>query len=253
VSWVIGFSTGPYENQTVTFSTQCDSAAADLFSDGPSVDAAGVMTFTPAKDAFGSSNCNVTLAEAGEGGLSTTAGLSIELKPVNDPPSFTPGNAIINVLGDSNPYSAAWATNISSEDSPLFSAGPAISAVGVLSFTPAKFKSCSTNCTVTLAEVGENGLKATAPMTILVTDGEPGAQQEDNNALCVLFSCKLPLPICWGSAAAACSNCKRLADATADCLGTACAQQLPRLCLAWRMPAVFSNPVPAIYLVLLLQ
>jgi hypothetical protein len=173
----------------VTFSTRCDGAAAALFSAAPSVDAAGVLTFTPAANAFGSSQCTVTLAEAGEGGLSATAGLSIEVTPLNDPPSFSAGDDTISVLGDSAPYSAAWASDISAGPGEqgqevdlsiacsaaagsLFSAGPAISAAGVLSFTPAKTKSGSTNCTVTLAEASQGGLKATAPLTIVVADGE---------------------------------------------------------------------------------
>jgi hypothetical protein len=185
-AWATDISAGPGEKQNTTFSTVCDDAAAELFSVAPSVSATGVLTFTPAKDAFGISRCTVTLMEAGEGGLSAKAGLSIEVTAVNDPPSFTPGNATISVEGDSGAYSKAWASKMSAgpgeeqplnmsiacAPSPLFTAAPTISAAGELSFTPAKTKSGSTTCTVTLAEAGADGLKATAPVTIVVTDGE---------------------------------------------------------------------------------
>ena len=190
-AWATDMSAGPGEEQNVTFSTQCDDAADALFSAAPSVDAAGVLRFTLAANAFGSSRCSVTLTEAGEGGLSATAGLSITVTPVNDPPSFAAGPAVLSVLGDSGAYSAAWASNISAGPGEagqalalsiacsgtaggLFAAGPAISPDGVLSFTPAATKSGAANCTVTLAEAGQGGLKATAPLSIVVADGEWG-------------------------------------------------------------------------------
>jgi hypothetical protein len=168
-AWASDISAGPGENQTVTFSMSCDAVADKLFDQGPSVTAAGNLTFTPAKDAFGTSKCTVTLTEAGDGGMTATAGLSIEVRPVNDLPSFSAGDDTITVQGDSGAYNDTWASNISAgpgeqgqevalsipcRASQLFSAGPAISAAGVLSFTPAETKSGSTNCTVTLAEAG---------------------------------------------------------------------------------------------------
>jgi hypothetical protein len=185
-AWATDISAGPGEEQNVTFSTTCDDAAAALFAVAPAVDAAGVLSFRPAANAFGSSRCTVTLAEAGKGGLSATAGLSISVTPVNDAPSFAAGPATISVAGDSPPYSAAWASDISAgpgeqdqqlnmsiacAPSALFSVGPAMSADGRLSFTPAQTKSGAVNCTVTLAEAGEGGLKATAPLSIAVTAG----------------------------------------------------------------------------------
>jgi hypothetical protein len=185
--WASQISAGRGENQTMTFSTSCDDAAGELFTTAPSVDADGVLTFTVAEDAFGSSNCTVTLTEDGDGGLKSSAGLTIEVTPVNDPPSFTAGDATITVAGDSGDFNKTWARNISAgpreqgqqlgmsidcSDSKLFTAGPSISADGVLSFTPAKNTPGSTNCTVTLAETFQGGLKATAPLSIEVTDGE---------------------------------------------------------------------------------
>jgi hypothetical protein len=109
---------------------------------------------------------------------------------VNYAPSFEAGAARITVAEGSPAYSAAWATNISAgpgddEDvslaiecdaaaGSLFAAGPAISAAGVLSFTPARFKSGSSRCSVTLAEAGAGGLSANASLVIEVTAGAAG-------------------------------------------------------------------------------
>jgi hypothetical protein len=124
-----------------------------LFAKAPEVNAAGVLSFTPASDAFGTSKCTVMLAETGEYGFSVNATLTIEVLAVNDPPTFTAGDATITVAGDSAAYSEPWATAISAgpgeqgqdlsmsiqcRPSPLFSAAPSISATGVLSFAPAR-------------------------------------------------------------------------------------------------------------------
>jgi hypothetical protein len=185
--WATAISAGPGEQQNLTFSTQCSNATAALFSVAPRVSyPEGVLSFTPASNAFGTSSCTVTLAEAGDNGLSFSVGLTIEVRAVNDPRTFRAGDATISVDGDSDAYSAAWATAISAgpgeqgqelsmsilcRPSALFSVPPAISASGVLSFTPAVTKSGSTNCTVTLSEQGQGGLRATVPVTILVTAG----------------------------------------------------------------------------------
>jgi hypothetical protein len=154
----------------------------------------GNLTFALKKDAYGTSTCTVTLAEDG-GGLSVDRTLVIEVTPVNDPPSYSAGNDSITVDGDSGLYNTTWASNISAglgeqgqevalsiacgaASGRMFSAAPAISAAGVPSFTPAKAMSGTADCQVTLAEAGPGGLKATAPLTIVVTDGEATAKQQ---------------------------------------------------------------------------
>ena len=81
--------------------------------------------------------------------------LSVDLDDTNDAPTFTRGSDV-TVLEDSGAYSSSWATSISSgpnttypddenvtfvissvSDSSAFSAGPAISPTGTLTFTPA--------------------------------------------------------------------------------------------------------------------
>jgi hypothetical protein len=106
---------------------------------------------------------------------------------VNDKPSFTAGGAVI-VAEDSAPYSAAWATNISSgqgESDPLafkvncstasaglFAVAPAVNSAGQLSFSPAASMFGNASCTVTLTEQMAGGLSDSKPLSIEVTPGE---------------------------------------------------------------------------------
>jgi hypothetical protein len=119
---------------------------------------------------------------------------------VNDPPSFTPGS-IVTVAEDSVPYSAAWATNISSgpgESEPLsftvncstasavlFAVQPSMDAAGVLAFTPAANMFGNASCTVTLTEQMAGGLSAAAPLTIVVTPGAALASALQKHNCCV--------------------------------------------------------------------
>jgi hypothetical protein len=100
---------------------------------------------------------------------------------VNDPPSFTRGNATVSVAEDSGAYSAAWATNISagpgesqplafaincsSANAALFAVAPAMDANGRLSFTPAPDMFGNASCTVRLTEQIPDGLSATSSLT----------------------------------------------------------------------------------------
>jgi Bacterial Ig domain len=155
-AWATAISAGPADEsgQTLTFSASNDNNA--LFAVQPSISPSGVLTFTPASNAFGSATVTVTLSDNGgtaNGGADTSAAqtFTITVSGVNDEPSFTSGGDV-TVNEDSGAYSAAWATAISAgpnesgqtltfvvsnDNNSLFSAQPSISASGVLTFTPA--------------------------------------------------------------------------------------------------------------------
>lgn len=91
------------------------------------------------------------------GEQSATGTVTINVGPINDPPSFTPGGDV-SVLEDSAPYSAPWATNIvagppaatdelasqtvsfnvTTDNDAMFAVLPKIDSTGKLSFTLAK-------------------------------------------------------------------------------------------------------------------
>ena len=158
--WASAISPGPANEagQQVTFQVVSNSNAA-LFSAGPAVSSAGVLTYTPAANANGIATIVIHLRDDGgtaNGGHDVSADQSfvIVVRPVNDAPSFTKG-ANQSVLEDSLARTVSgWATaisrgpideagqtvsfTISSNDHPaFFSAGPAISPTGTLTYTPA--------------------------------------------------------------------------------------------------------------------
>ena len=83
----------------------------ELFSDQPSIDNAGNLTYTAAADAFGSSTFVVTVQDDGgtENGGSDTSDpqtFTLSLTPVNDPPSFSLADPI-SVAEDSGAQSVS--------------------------------------------------------------------------------------------------------------------------------------------------
>jgi hypothetical protein len=115
--------------------------------------------------------------------------LWLNITPVNDAPSFTPG-ANVSVQQDSGAYSAAWANDllagpadesgqaldfiVSASNPALFSAQPAIAADGTLSFTPAPGASGTATITVSLHDDGgtaDGGDDTSATITFTITIG----------------------------------------------------------------------------------
>ncbi|NJO82392.1 MAG: tandem-95 repeat protein, partial [Blastochloris sp.] len=177
--WATSVSPGPGDEsgQILSFGIT-NNTDPSLFSAGPAIDANGVLTFTPAADANGSADITVELQDDGgtpadpsDDATSAPTTFTITLTPVNDAPSFTSGADPVTVDEDSGAYSATWATNLSAgpsdesaqtlsfnitgnTDPSLFSAGPAIDANGVLTFTPAANVSGSADITVELQDNG---------------------------------------------------------------------------------------------------
>eukprot|EP00883_Tetradesmus_obliquus_P015360 jgi/Sobl393_1/8488/SZX65249.1 len=182
-SWATNIWAGPGGEQP-NFITECDTAANDLFSVQPAVDPTGVLTFTLKSDAFGSSECNVTLSNA-DGVAEQT--LTIEVTPVNDPPSFKAGDANITVPADSEPYNKTWATEISpgpkeegepvfmsidcSDAERMFSDGPSITNDGVLSFTPKQYQSGTSQCSVSIRDGRVDAPLVAKSLVIVVEKG----------------------------------------------------------------------------------
>jgi uncharacterized repeat protein (TIGR01451 family) len=152
--------------------------------------AAPNLTYTPAPDYFGPDSFTYRV---NDGALnSSLATVSITVLPVNDPPSFTPG---ANQLVQQNSGAQSlpnWATNLSpgpaneagqtltflvSNSNPaLFSAQPAISANGTLTFTPALGAFGTATVTVVLRDNGgtaNGGVDASAPQTFTIVVNAP--------------------------------------------------------------------------------
>ncbi len=147
------------------------------------------LKWTPPPDTFGSSvEAFKVRAVAGGQDSSTNVSVNFSVTGVNDEPSFNDGPDV-TVLEDSGAYAAAWATAITAgpqeggqtvhfvvtnNNNSLFSAGPAVSASGALTFTPAPNKNGSATVSVKIADDGgtANGGDDESPIqtfTITVT------------------------------------------------------------------------------------
>lgn len=193
-AWATAIDAGaPDESgQTLSFGITGNDNAG-LFASGPTIDAAGNLSFTPAADAFGTANITVELSDDGgtaNGGADTSApvGFAITINGINDAPSFVSGGNVA-VDEDSGAYSAAWATavsagpanesgqvlafNVTANDNPaLFSAQPAVDAGGSLAFTPATDANGSATITLELLDDGgtaNGGVDTSAPVTFTIT------------------------------------------------------------------------------------
>jgi uncharacterized repeat protein (TIGR01451 family) len=191
-SWATAISAGPPDESGQTLNFQLNNPNPTLFSAGPAISSSGTLTYTPAPNANGSATISVVLKDNGgtaNGGVDTSAPqtFTITVTPVNDAPSFTKG-ADQTVNEDAGPQSVAWATAISAGPSDesgqvltfqitnntnpaLFSAGPAISSSGTLTYTPAANANGSAAITVVLKDNGgtaNGGVDTSAPQTFQI-------------------------------------------------------------------------------------
>ncbi|HEY6210928.1 MAG TPA: Ig-like domain-containing protein, partial [Vicinamibacterales bacterium] len=193
-SWVTSISAGPADEsaQMVTFTTTNDNNS--LFSVQPAVASNGTLTFTPAPNAYGTATITVTAQDSGgtaNGGSNTSAAQtsSITITAVNDAPSFTGGPNIVQDSNNGSYSQAGWATSISAgaanestqaltfevaanTNSSLFTAGPALTSSGTLTFTPVAGVSGSANVTIRLRDDGgtaNGGVDASSTFTFTIT------------------------------------------------------------------------------------
>ena len=158
--WATNISPGPNESsQQLDFIIDVDKP--ELFLNKQvEISNDGTLEFTPAKDAYGTCNVYVKLIDTGgimNGGIDTsnTESFTIEIKPVNDPPSFTIiGEKEFNIKDNSSLLFDNWISEISpgalneSQDSlsfnitcsneKIFNILPEISLDGTLSFKSAQ-------------------------------------------------------------------------------------------------------------------
>jgi Calx-beta domain-containing protein/parallel beta helix pectate lyase-like protein len=194
-NWATAISRGPADEsaQTLTFQVTGNTNAG-LFSAGPAISSTGTLTYTPAANAHGSATITVNLKDNGgtaNGGVDTSLSqtFTITVNAVNDVPSFTKG-ADQTVNEDAGAQGrAGWATFISfgpanevgqvltfqvtgNTNAALFSAGPAVSAAGTLTYTPAADASGSATITINLKDDGgttNGGVDTSASQTFNIT------------------------------------------------------------------------------------
>jgi hypothetical protein len=160
---VLGNDKDPATGDTLTAGLESGPSIAASFK----LNSDGSFKYTPKANVNGSDSFSYR-ARDNHGAESGAVTVSIDVKAVNDAPSFTSGRNV-SVPEDSGAYSAAWATGISkgatnessqtlefkvtgNTNPTLFSAGPQIAPDGKLGFTPAPNASGSASITVVLKD-----------------------------------------------------------------------------------------------------
>jgi hypothetical protein len=192
-----GISAGTDESQSLSITAT--SSDPDLIP-SPTVtygspNATGSLSYTPVANKSGSATITVTVQDNGgtaNGGVDTISRtFTVNITPVNDAPSFAVGGnvAVTAALGA---YSASQASgigdgdpevvqtlmfNVSNSDNSLFAVQPALSAAGVLAFTPAANANGSATVSVTLIDDATAGGAAitTAEQTFTITVSSAGS------------------------------------------------------------------------------
>jgi hypothetical protein len=171
--WATAISAGPANEsaQMLAFNITGNDNAG-LFSVAPAISPTGSLSYTPADNANGSALVTVQLVDNG-GGTNSSApqSFTIHVGAVNDAPSFVAGGNQ-SVPEDAGAQSVAgWATaisagpanesaqmlsfNIAGNTNPaLFSAVPAITPSGTLTYTPAPHANGTATITVELVDNG---------------------------------------------------------------------------------------------------
>jgi len=191
--WATNIKAGPAEEsfQNVFFHLAIEQQ--QLFDSLPDIMSNGRLTFRPKENANGKTLVNVFLQDDGGteyGGQdqSDTHTFFIEIKPVNDPPTFTPGPDQTIPQNSDIQLVTAWAKNISpgppdeidqkvqflvSTDKPeLFHSPPVILSNGALQYTPAENAYGNAVVTVILMDNGgtyDNGKDTSEPVDFSIT------------------------------------------------------------------------------------
>jgi len=189
--WATNLSAGPADEAAQTLSFIVSNNNNALFSAQPAVAADGTLSYTPAAGKFGTATVSVQIHDNGgtaNGGIDTSVAQTfvINVALVNHAPSFTKGTDQ-TVLEDAGAQTVAgWATVINDNDggsqvlnfivagnsnSALFSAQPAISSTGTLTYTPAVNANGSATISVQLHDDGgtaNGGADTSATQTFVI-------------------------------------------------------------------------------------
>jgi len=180
-NWAYGIHSGADNEKSQNIEFQVTTNNASLFDGLPQLSLSGVLSYTPAANAFGSATVYISLIDDGgtaNNGInhSEQYPLTIRVLKVNDAPSFALTAPEYNLMEDAAAQSVyGWVENISAGPSNesgqflsfhvsavkphLFEEHPSISEQGHLYFKPAKDASGSSRVNVYLKDSGgkENG------------------------------------------------------------------------------------------------
>ena len=184
-AWATGIAAGPSNEAYQTYTFTAVAADTTLFSAQPTVSPAGVLSFTPALNAYGSTTVSVTLKDNGgtaNGGIDTsiTQTFTITITAVNDEPYFTLAgdktvledsglNTFANFAsgisaGAANESSQVLTWHVSNSNNALFSVQPSLAADGTLILLPQRTRSVRLRCRYTLLMMAALSMAAMTPV-----------------------------------------------------------------------------------------
>ena len=195
VTWATNISAGPADEAGQSVSFQVTASDPTLFSEAPTINSNGVLTYTPTATATGTVTVTAVLQDSGG-----TANSGVDTSPAqtftivfdsagtpNQPPSFTVGADQTTVEDSGAQTVAGWATNISpgapsetgqsltfqvsNSNSSLFSTQPTIDPSGTLTYTTAPDANGVATVTVTLRDDGGTsggGSDTSTPQTFTI-------------------------------------------------------------------------------------
>ncbi|HEX8295097.1 MAG TPA: M36 family metallopeptidase, partial [Chthoniobacteraceae bacterium] len=174
--WATGVSSGPADEAEQSLTFTVSSNAAELFAAGPTVDATGKLSFSPAPDANGTALVTVQLADNGgnaNGGSSASAAHSfrIIINAVNDAPTLAPIADII--LDEDAPMQTVNLTGITSgasNEQQTLTITASSSRQSVIPHPTVTYASPDSSGTLTFRSLANEYGAAT--VTVVVNDGE---------------------------------------------------------------------------------
>lgn len=182
-------SAGPANESGQTLTFQAGNNNPGLFSVAPAISSSGVLTYTLAPNVSGSATVTVSLKDNGgtvNTGVDTSADqtFQINVNAVNDAPTFTVGTNqtvqedaaaqtvtefISNIsAGAADESGQTLIFTVTNDNNELFSAQPAISSNGTLTYAPAPNATGSATVTVTLKDNGD-GANTSVEKTFTIT------------------------------------------------------------------------------------
>jgi hypothetical protein len=185
--WAKNISPGPPNEIDQNVSFHGATIAVDLFEELPEILPNGSLIFKPQPDAYGIAEVEITLQDS-DNGISSKQFFIINIQPINDAPSFTPGNNI-TVMEDSGAHVITqWAKDIVSgdvfesnqeitfsvipENPSLFDQLPQINSNGDLTFSTSPDKNGETKILIHVKDNGGNdhgGVNMSEAYTSVIT------------------------------------------------------------------------------------
>ncbi|WP_416866762.1 MAG: Ig-like domain-containing protein [Imperialibacter sp.] len=169
-NWATNISDGDNETQLLTFQV-IENNNPSLFSTAPVITAQGTLTFSLAENAFGTADVTVVLTDNGSvNNTSTKSTFSVNITPVNDPPTIDTPTAIDVAAGSSASFDLSGITAGASNESQTIHIKASTDSPNLITDVVVAYNSPDGAGTVSFNTSGNVSATATIALTV-VDDG----------------------------------------------------------------------------------